>query len=534
MKQSYIFIAISLCCISAVMYIGCTLPHTITEKAELRDPETTGTIIVLTKNGDQYVFDNYHLADSILTGDGSIQKNNTYSVTYNVPCHASIRLNEITYIETQSLSNAPIFVAVGVCAFVGGYSLSLLGTNSKLSLNRHVSSIPFGIGSESGSCPFVYTYDGNHYHFESETFAGAVFKGAERRSYDDLKWVKPVDGKYLMMLTNERPETEYTNEIKLHVVDIDTGSNNTGGGCAIVTDETGNIHTIIHPITPLTCIDFNGKNEIATITKSDTCIWESNVASKSFANDSEFQDGLIVEFSKPENAKQMKLIVNGGNTTLGSYAFKQLFKLEGDNILRWYQTLETDTSEANRFRHFMNTAGRLHISVWNGVKWIEQTSLADVGPRIMKDQLGVLDISEIKGPTVKVKLESATDLWRIDKIYADFSLDLPFNTKTLMPIEASDKHNINVLPMLRETDSLYYVSLPGDSVRLCFSEIPSVPGMQRYYVLETGGYYHLWYSQGEKNMSSIVEKMFDNPIFALRSVLPLWQKEKSSQNTNDN
>ena len=132
--------------------------------------------------------------------------------------------------------------------------------------------------------------------------------------------------------------------------------------------------------------------------------------------------------------------------------------------------------------------------------------------------------------TVQIKIESATDLWRIDKICADFSPDLPVSKTILKPVEAIDGHGYDVLPVLRTKDGDYYVSLPGDSANVAFPELPSVFGAHRFYVLETGGYYHIWYKQGASNQSQYVEKMFDDPSLALHAVLPLWRRDQSAGN----
>ena len=57
--------------------------------------------------------------------------------------------------------------------------------------------------------------------------------------------------------------------------------------------------------------------------------------------------------------------------------------------------LESDQTEAKRFIHFMNTAGRLHVSVRQGDTWVEQTSLADVVSHIIKDQIAMLDVASV-------------------------------------------------------------------------------------------------------------------------------------------
>ena len=69
------------------------------------------------------------------------------------------------------------------------------------------------------SCPFVYSFDGENYVFDGEPYGGAICPALERTDYCLLENLKPFKNQYLLQLTNEVNETQYTNEFKLWVVD---------------------------------------------------------------------------------------------------------------------------------------------------------------------------------------------------------------------------------------------------------------------------------------------------------------------------
>jgi len=133
-----------------------------------------------------------------------------------------------------------------------------------------------------------------------------------------------------------------------------------------------------------------------------------------------------------------------------------------------------------------------------------------------------------EGDSVTVKVESATDLWRIDRIFADYSSDLPVTVRTLAPVTAIDNAGKDVAPLLSKADNSYYATLPGDYAYLKFTEIPPVPGKQRFYVLESEGYYHQWYEKGEKDQTNVIERIINDPPYGSRMLLSAWKAAKAA------
>ncbi len=68
------------------------------------------------------------------------------------------------------------------------------------------------------SCPFVYSYDGENYTFDAEPYGGAICPGLKKTDYSRLEHLKPVAGKYRLLVRNEVEETQYTDEMKLLIV----------------------------------------------------------------------------------------------------------------------------------------------------------------------------------------------------------------------------------------------------------------------------------------------------------------------------
>ena len=69
------------------------------------------------------------------------------------------------------------------------------------------------------SCPFVYSWDGQEFVFDSHIIPTSARPARESMDYDNLERLKPVDGKYKLKVTEELFETSYLNELKLVIVD---------------------------------------------------------------------------------------------------------------------------------------------------------------------------------------------------------------------------------------------------------------------------------------------------------------------------
>src|SRR5262245_38539526 len=87
------------------------------------------------------------------------------------------------------------------------------------------------------SCPFIYSWNGSEYVFDAEPYGGAVTRGLERDDYSELENLRAENGLYRLMVTNEVPETQYTNLMELQVVDHPAATR-------VVADEWGEFHML--------------------------------------------------------------------------------------------------------------------------------------------------------------------------------------------------------------------------------------------------------------------------------------------------
>lgn len=499
---------------SFVFSIGCQDTVQMT-KEEFVGSGKRSAIVVQTRLSRRYAFrkDQYWFSGDSLTGIG-VQQNR--GPIMDTPFRGSLALSDITLIEAQE------FNAGKTVLLAGGIGLAVAGIIALNNAGKESSPPPPpppGNGTKF-SCPFIYTFDGSAYHFESETFAGAVFKGLERTTVDRVSHLVPVRNICHLKLVNARDETEYVNEIKLIAIDHPNGT-------TVMADRIGAIHSISSPLSPSSCIGFDGKNALACVKEKDDSSWESDLTGRPCTDEKDTRDGLILEFPKPAGSRDVKLVVNGRNTRLGYFALAEVFRLKGADRLTWYQQLESDPAERARFARWITREGMLHVQVWKNNVWVEQTALPDVGPGISKDQVALLKLDGITDTILRVRLECTVDLWRIDQVYVDYSPDCPVQTTEVSPLSAINEQGEDVTGLLREPDEKYYTTVTGQFADIAFVDPPRIAGMQRSYAVRSRGFYYQWLSGEGAAQDRLVDRILSEPGFGTRALLPQWLKVRA-------
>jgi hypothetical protein len=137
------------------------------------------------------------------------------------------------------------------------------------------------------------------------------------------------------------------------------------------------------------------------------------------------------------------------------------------------------------------TEAFLNVSVWTGDRWTPQGLIWEAGPEVPKRQALALDLSEVDGDVLRVRLESVPSLWLIDRVAIDYSCEPSFSVRELHVETAIDAAGRDVRPLLTAADGQHYVLEPGDYAELKF-RVPPVPdGLARSYVLRSHGWYRI-------------------------------------------
>jgi hypothetical protein len=91
----------------------------------------------------------------------------------------------------------------------------------------------------------------------------------ERDDYSELEHLRADKGLYRLMITNEVPETQYTNLMELQVVDHPATTR-------VVADEWGEFHTLVDPQRMTSARDQQGRDLLPWLATTDRLIWEAS------------------------------------------------------------------------------------------------------------------------------------------------------------------------------------------------------------------------------------------------------------------
>ncbi len=355
------------------------------------------------------------------------------------------------------------------------------------------------------SCPFVYSFDGEKYILDSETFGGAIFKAAQRTDLDNLDHLKAFNGKYKLRITNELEETQYIDELKLEVVDHPINT-------TVVPSFDGKLHTFSNPIPPTKAFDFNGNNIIRFVYKKDSDFWVSNPFGRNPDNISEVRDGITLDFPRPAKSDFVKLAFNLQNTNWGAYMQGEMLKLQGSELDKWYDLMNNSVEARQKLQAIMVREGMLVIQIWNGQTWQYADFVWEVGPSVPKDQAVMIDIREIPGDALKIRLESTAGFWMINSVLADYTPDVPINITELSPALANDSYGKNQLESLTQNDGDYY-DMPSrrDWADLEFSAPPLRDGYDRSIVLKSTGYYTIHVLATGEPQKELISHLMKDP-----------------------
>lgn len=342
----------------------------------------------------------------------------------------------------------------------------------------------------STSCPFIYSFDGKNYVFDSETYAGAIARGLERTDVDNLDHLRAVDGKYRLRFTNERPETHYTDELNLLVADHPAGTR-------LYPEASGVLHVVGQGNTTLSVREYGG----------DT------IPSRA---------GWDLAFVRPPG-DSVALVLTTRNTVIAPFILANVLSLLGTEVYSWYASLGSNLMARGFVRAWIEREGYLEIQTQAAETWRTVAKLPDVGPAIAKSNVVVLRLPGAVGDTVRLRLESSPGLWLLER--AELSeYRGKTDAVTLRPARAVDEQGKDVSARLAARDMSYLVTLAGSAIEMEFAAPPRAVGMKRTVFARTTGHYYIHGDDTRPPRRDVVMKLMSDRAFAQQYFETEWRK----------
>jgi parallel beta-helix repeat protein len=345
------------------------------------------------------------------------------------------------------------------------------------------------LSSNGGSCPFLYTWDGEKYNFVADLNGRGILAIPMNSGYrppqpEDFAIIegdklKDSSGNYLIQITQEYDEISYLDLIELFAIDHSPDLELYTG---LLLNEVGKIYTVGKDhIKPIYAKE-NGEDCLSEILNKDGIYTEAN------------SDINIVEvtFNDLSSASEIKLILNGyADWTPGVSGRAQKFWIRfiqvKDESGEWrnvYSGNEIITPAAMPRTYVVNLTG----------KFITDYSVRiGFGSTVRWDYIAV-DTT----PTEEVEINKI-DMISADlhfRGYSEFEGMFPdyYKVKTRAPPTFSSPSGYftkfgDVLQLLTSIDDKFVIMHHGDEISIVFSAINEQEGKERTYLLHSWDYY---------------------------------------------
>lgn len=406
-----------------------------------------------------------------------------YISTNNIPDFGSqitIPFSEINSISVNDKNSGRSIanVFLGTIGVIAGIFIIILATKS--------------------SCPFIYVKNGEEYVFTGELYPGIITANQQRDDYLLLPNLTKGNNEYSIKITNELKEIQYTDFVQL--LEINHPNN-----VKVLLDKNGDLHTFSNIISPNNVLADN-----LIIDNNPTLIKDNNsyLFNSVIINSSSIRN-IELEFNKPQYTKNAKLFLTVKNSMWLDYVFGKFNQQFGTYYSQFQKDQQTVSIEkSTKWINEQNIPLSIYLKTASGWELVDRINT--VGPMASRDIAVPIDLSNIVGEEVVIKLETGFMFWEVDYAGIDFTENLALDIKYINPYEALDGNN-NVTNLLLTSDQNYFVQPNiGDEVVVNFKINESSLDLNRTFFLKNRGYYN-YVRNYEGNADFQKLKLFKKP-----------------------
>ena len=377
------------------------------------------------------------------------------------------------------------------------------------------------------SCPFIYSFNGDGYQFDAQPLGGAITKGLMRSDFSKLDYLCEENSSYKILISNEMPETQYLDEIKLFAVEHPDNSE-------IFTDLAGKMYVIKDPQQCISATDEKMMDISPFINQPDNIMWQTKLPVAEGKIKSEYRNHLTFAFPKPQNAKTVHLLVNAGSSIWGSYMIKEMLNLFGDQVDNWYNKIDNLAKAELKNEETMRLIVdeelyymKINVKVLN--EWTERNLIFAGGPFINETHVYDLDVSDITGDTLFIQLNPALSFWSLDYLAVDYEQNPEPVMEEIDLKKAVDNNENDITSLLTLADDNYYIMNNNGDFAYANFEKPSLSAdMKTTIFLKSTGYYNIHLSKQGPMQAELLYELINKPGKVVDFSLNLYEKKLAS------
>ncbi len=337
-----------------------------------------------------------------------------------------------------------------------------------------------------GSCPTVYTYDGEKYNLEAELFSECISRQLENSDIDLLKQ-SPINDTLQLKITDEALETHYINKFEMVVAEHPAGTE-------LYPAVNNKLLLVSAFIPPLSAVTKEGINIIKILKKDDNKYYRSGVKTVLELKKGSSLDWIDVKIPASKH-KTVKMILKYRNTLLSTeLLYDVVLGSQGIKAMEWTKEMNEEPGYAAQFKMLYDTFSGIQINLLENGNWKYCGKFKDAGPLNWKYIAAELPANNSDNQTIR--LEFIPDDFMIDYIAFDTTSvnNDKIKTRVVYPFEIVDGSGNRVDTILRfiKYDDLNYLkNEPGDSYYLNY-KIPAKSNFKETALIYSKGYYNEW------------------------------------------
>jgi hypothetical protein len=371
-----------------------------------------------------------------------------------------------------------------------------------------------------GSCPTVYSEQGDEKRLDAECFSYSIAPWGEKNDLDRLQGARLEDGTVAIIVRNEALETHYINALSLVTVDHPLRSE-------IFPTPLLGVAIFGRESRLLSAVDSRGRDVLDQISARDDRFFESDTGLIHDLSLHDTRDWLDITVDVPRGAKTMIVALRVRNTLMNTvFLYDVLLGGRGVHALDWMGSDIKSLWRALKLRNWYHPRFGLSVELPEGSAFREAAYIPDTGPIVWHETA-----VEVKAPRAGRQILRFSFLpgnWSVDWIGVSFEHGLKATVNSYEASAISGEKGDSLARLVRKDDKDYLITSPRDEYRFEFRPASGPTGMRRSYLLSSRGYYiewlrHAWFAKSDLPAG----RKIDVCDADLRLTAALWMKQKA-------
>lgn len=379
----------------------------------------------------------------------------------------------------------------------------------------------FAFAAIFGSCPTVYSHDGEKYSLEAENFSYSISQRFEADDLDRLDFGKAVNDEYHLKIANEALETHYINSVNLLAVEHAPG---------FEAFPSANHRVVLFgkESEMLSANSKSGCDVTALISSRDERWYQSDSLAVSELTHTITQDWIEARVKIPQHARKMYVALRLRNTLMNTVLlYDVMLRSQGIAAVDWLGSETENLFYAWRLGQWYKKHFGLRIQVFDGKQFDEAVRIGDTGP-IAWHQVAA-ELPAPPGEVALLRFSFLPDNWAIDWIGISFDENEDFRVRQIVCSEIADRagnSQADLIALIKKKDDRYLVTYPGESYLLKFKVNPEPEGRRRTYFLKSRGFYVEWLRREWLTQNDGEAQRFELNDQAIMRTAQLWLAKK--------